>query len=152
MNIEEFRATGRDVPDLNVYGCTPGADERSPGRLYAGNTYIEQVNQKGGKWLLTISNDSWLTNDLTDLEVRLYDWARTECDLDKWAEEHNGGPEDIEARLSDLLHLWCAQNRLPFISADELLNSIIGQEHEHPRQPRHVAWLRAYIALWEATV
>ena len=86
MTITEFRALGRDVPDLNIYGCTPDADEPSPGRLYPCGTYIERVDHKKGRWLLTIANDSWLSNDLTDLEVRLYDFAVRECDLDAWLE------------------------------------------------------------------
>jgi len=91
MTITEFRALGRDVPDLNIYGCTPDADEPSPGRLYPCNTYIQRVDHKKGRWLLVLGNQDWLTNDLTDLEVRLYDWAIGECDLDAWLEANPKG-------------------------------------------------------------
>lgn len=64
-------------------------------------------------------------------------------------ESEKGGPEDIEARLSDILRLWCEQTGLPFQSADELLNSIIGTIEA---KPARIAWLRAYINLWDVTV
>jgi hypothetical protein len=70
MNLRNFRASGRDVPDL----CAPSVgcldeNEVRPGRVYASNLYIEQVDHKDGKWLLVLNRSEWLTDDLARLEV-----------------------------------------------------------------------------------
>ena len=146
MDIEQFRATGRDVPDLAKYSCT---DDHIPGRVYLDNAYIERVDHKKGKWQLVLANDSWLTNDLCDLEVRLYDWCLSEGAIESYEERQaeKGGPEDISARLCDLLKLFCDRYQLQHWSADELANSLRGD----PLSKETVDWLDAYSRLWEAS-
>lgn len=70
LTLEQFRATGRDVPNLDQ--ALPGEfwGER-PGRIYAGPTVIEQY---GDQWCCTIDNKSTV-GELNELESSLYEWA-----------------------------------------------------------------------------
>lgn len=73
MTLEQFRATGRDVANL--------ADEdlcvEGPGRvyLYESGPFIERINDG---WMLTIFNDTKLSDDIAPLEADLYEFARDE--------------------------------------------------------------------------
>jgi hypothetical protein len=143
MNLRNFRASGRDVPDL----CAPSVgcldeNEVRPGRVYASNLYIEQVDHKDGKWLLVLNRSEWLTDDLARLEVRLYHYGCEERCFDT-------DPDDIQPLLCDLLLKFCDSQGLPFISADDLLHSVMGSTDD--RRESHVKWLMAYIALWDAS-
>ena len=91
MTFEEFQATRRWCEDLATavssdnwaqeYGeeCTP------QGNLYLGCLYIERIadwwpesTKARGEWYLLLDRDEYVTNDLTALERRLYDWAASE--------------------------------------------------------------------------
>ncbi len=81
MTLDAFRATGRDVIDLGVE--IPGMDlEGQSGRvyLYEGGPYL--MLQVDGQWSLIIGRDEWW-EPLEDLEVRLYDWAKSEGFFDQ---------------------------------------------------------------------
>jgi len=67
--------------------------------------------------------------------------------MSKLPESEKGGPEDIEARLCDLLRLFCEQQGLQQWSADELANALRGDQFN----VETVAWLDAYSKLWEAS-
>ncbi len=62
-------------------------DERVSGIIYgpyAGspylqeNLYIETIDDPDGKYHLILGRDSWLSDDLTELEQRLFGWAMGE--------------------------------------------------------------------------
>lgn len=73
MTLDEFRATGRDVANLEEFNeCDQG-----PGRVYAGDCTIA-LDVEG--WCCTISNDSRM-GTLADMEAFLFDWARDARDL-----------------------------------------------------------------------
>ena len=90
MTFEQFQATRTWSEDLaavlssdnwaNDYGeVTP------KGNLYLGCLYIEggqdwwpQDTKDRGDWYLLLGRDEWISNDLTALERRLYDWAVSE--------------------------------------------------------------------------
>lgn len=74
MDLAQFRATGRDVPDLGVE--IPGMDlEGKPGRVYCheGGAYIER---HGDGWYLLIERSEY-EGPLEQLEERLFDWCRS---------------------------------------------------------------------------
>ena len=71
MTLEQFRATGRDVADLQT--VDPNAfDAPSPGRVYAGDLYIEYAGGEGA--FLTLGNEQ-LVGTLEELEAELYDFG-----------------------------------------------------------------------------
>ena len=45
-----------------------------------GNIHIVDLGEgnEGGRYMLTLENDGWLSDDLKDLEPRLFEWMRTE--------------------------------------------------------------------------
>ncbi|MDB6013640.1 MAG: hypothetical protein JWL65_5890 [Gammaproteobacteria bacterium] len=70
LTLEQFRATGRNVP--NVDEALPGEFwGEGPGRIYAGPTVIEQY---GDQWRYMIENES-IVGELNELESSLYEWA-----------------------------------------------------------------------------
>ena len=77
LTLEQFRATGRDVPDISLYS---GSAQSAEGRVYMDGTLsIERFNDGTGtkKWLLVIGNDEDV-GSLSALEARLYDWGKDE--------------------------------------------------------------------------
>ena len=61
------------------------ADDGAKGYVYLDGLYVEHVEphwpveaRKEGKWYLRLGNCEWITSDLASLELRLYEWARSE--------------------------------------------------------------------------
>jgi hypothetical protein len=88
MTFEQFQATRTWSEDLKAVSSDPDnwADDVTPkGNLYLGSLYIQHVEpfwpadaRAEGEWYLLLGRDEWITNDLTALERRLYDWAKSE--------------------------------------------------------------------------
>jgi hypothetical protein len=86
MDLQQFRATGRDVADLNAELPDMGLDGTS-GRIYLheGGAYIERWEDdrhgvappNGPTWLLTLGRDQY-DGDLPKLEELLFDWCTAE--------------------------------------------------------------------------
>jgi hypothetical protein len=89
MTFEQFQATRQWCEDLPAavssdnWGDDPQGTPK--GNLYLGCLYIEHVQdwwpqdaKDRGDWYLLLGRDEWITNDLTALERRLYDWAASE--------------------------------------------------------------------------
>jgi hypothetical protein len=73
MTFEEFCATGRDVEDVS--GVAGDEDVRA-GRVYDGDVFIESSGgHPDGRWMLTLESEGSLSDDLTELERRLYEYA-----------------------------------------------------------------------------
>lgn len=71
MTFEQWRALGREVPDLCALpevGMMPD-EGPMPGRIYPSGLHIEKGRDQ---WYLTIENCSWGSPDLQALEARLY--------------------------------------------------------------------------------
>jgi hypothetical protein len=78
MDLERFRASGRDVDCLVSAGIDDGNDDRDrPGRLYGDDGDGLVIERVGDRWMLTIANDSHF-GDLATLEWELFEWARDE--------------------------------------------------------------------------
>jgi len=84
MTLDEFRATGRDCDDLGeALQDALWENEPAParGRLYLDVLYIERKPVRGWpngrpeEWSLLIGRDDWLSDDLTELEAKLYEFA-----------------------------------------------------------------------------
>jgi hypothetical protein len=74
MTLEQFIATRREVDDLRREGCYGDNLEReTPGFVYHDGLVIEKTPD--GKFYLFIGNADWLSNDVSELERRLYDFA-----------------------------------------------------------------------------
>lgn len=75
LTLEQFKATGRDVPDISQYSeCAQPA----AGRVYMDGTL--SIEGHPGEWLLVIGNQQTMgTGDEPGwLESQLYDWAKDE--------------------------------------------------------------------------
>jgi hypothetical protein len=88
MTFEEFQATRRWSDDLaDAVRSKNWETEGTPkGYLYLDGLYIDHVEphwpetaRKNGEWHLLLNRDEWISNDLTALERRLYDWAVSEA-------------------------------------------------------------------------
>jgi hypothetical protein len=84
MTIEQFQATRKLVPDLGTSTDNEALDGR-PGYLYEGALCIEThcADWAGSpadtyQFFLVIGNQEWLSNDLSELEARLYEYAVSE--------------------------------------------------------------------------
>jgi hypothetical protein len=85
MTFEEFQATRR--PSENLSKDLPGVyfyndDPISAGFIYLNSLYIEDVHKfwpetakREGKYYLLLERSEWISNDLADLERKLYDFA-----------------------------------------------------------------------------
>lgn len=72
MTLDDFRATGRDVPDLSLYHPV---EEDTPGRVYLWDAlYIEGAP---GNWTLQLGRSEY-RGDLPALESLLFDLADAE--------------------------------------------------------------------------
>src|SRR5262245_27362270 len=88
MTLNEFRASREWSDNLGkFFADMRWDDEPTPakGWVYLGALYIEEVaphwpneTRKAGKWHLLISNCSLVTDNLTKLEERLYEFALSE--------------------------------------------------------------------------
>ena len=76
MTLDQFRSTGRNVESLRDYFKDETFDEFSDGRVYAGEGWIEHVDNDS--WGLRIANCEWI-DSLAVCESILYLWACTEC-------------------------------------------------------------------------
>jgi hypothetical protein len=153
MTFEQFQATGRAVDNLGDHISDMRFEEmqdaneivRTPGRLYLGELYIENVTVNWpeaalakGKWYLLIERDEYITNDLAALERRLYDWAMA------------SGYEDWDSNklvcpLIDEYRGWTDTNGFPYMSADELL----AEYYDTDLMDEQKAWLTDFIRRWE---
>jgi hypothetical protein len=150
MTLDEFRATGRYVPDLReVPHSGIESDAPAPGRVYgrSGIFYIEDARGPGNQteWCCTIGNDSRL-GTLAAMEEFLWDFAKDE-----------GGDEvevplsaDTEGSLCDELKAFCADNKLPHLSADDLLADLLGRSEPPPLW--QLSYLRDFMVRWDMTV
>lgn len=91
MTFEQFRATRTVCADLTK--AFPGMcwedGPAASGLVYLDELYIEDVKphwaetaRKRGKWYLILCNEEFVSDDLTLLERRLYEYAKSEgfCD------------------------------------------------------------------------
>jgi hypothetical protein len=85
MSFADFRATGKDFD-----GIVPHyREEPARGRMYLDSLIIEKKpltgwpNGRPEEWSLLLGNNDWLTDDLEELERRLFAFAVAEgyCDL-----------------------------------------------------------------------
>jgi hypothetical protein len=86
MDLQQFRATGRDVANLDTELPDMGL-ENTPGRIYLheGGAYIERWEDdrhgvappNGPTWLLTLGRDQY-DGDLPKLEELLWQWCKDE--------------------------------------------------------------------------
>jgi hypothetical protein len=81
MTLEQFQASRQLVADIGAVTDTEQLDGR-PGYLYADTLWIEtHCPEWSGspadayQFLLVIGNQEWLSNDLSELEPILYEYA-----------------------------------------------------------------------------
>lgn len=103
MTFEQFQATKKAVPDLNA--VLPDEDH-VPGLVYADVLHIWTVAPHwkgtecdGFQYHLLIERDEWVSNDLTELERTLYEWAGR---AGYWDQEPCHGPEDTTCAVCGL--------------------------------------------------
>lgn len=83
MTLDEFRATGRDVPNLGAIEHIAASGQSGPGRTYLDNyLFIEQLPRRAcstgpARWCLTIGNSQRVAS-LAVLERDLYEFAVSE--------------------------------------------------------------------------
>jgi len=80
--LAEFRASGVDCADLGAtLSFDTGQEEPVKGRVYLGQYYIEDTRSwpdpdvATGRWYLILERSEWQSDDLADLERRLYLYA-----------------------------------------------------------------------------
>jgi hypothetical protein len=154
MTFEQFRATGREVADLNV---VLGTSDLGAGRVYAQETdypvYIEKDTRPDAPtpYFLTISSQGW-SESLAALERRLYDFWRSEVECNSTSSSVTS--DDVRATLCSVLQQFARSQRLDLQSADDMLADLPypGEgETDDPRSVAQRAWLDAYITLWDKT-
>ena len=76
--LDAFRASKRHVSDIQkeIGASLYFGDEAQdvPGFVYEGGLYIEERGD--GSYYLLIERDDWISNDVADLEEKLFDWAK----------------------------------------------------------------------------
>ena len=78
MTFEEWQKTKVYWDDISDYSYA-GILSAGPGLIYDDGLYIEQpANNENGTWMLTLDDEGWQTDDLLDLEHKLYTWAEDE--------------------------------------------------------------------------
>lgn len=85
MTLDEFRATGRDVPDLGAIPHCAAQEMSGPGRVYLDSDWplvIEQLPRRACsagpvRWCLTIGSHQRVAS-LAVLERDLYEFAVSE--------------------------------------------------------------------------
>jgi hypothetical protein len=79
MTFPEFQATGRTVEDLSKYTDDVSEDAGIPGRVYAGNLWCEDAGESWrGRWYTHIGNQEYQSDNLTAIELHLYNFAIAE--------------------------------------------------------------------------
>lgn len=83
MTLEQFIATRRESAD-----CSVDLDDelaQGPGYIYADKFYIGFVTdtypakaRAAGRYHLILNNLEWISDDLADLEAKLFDYACSE--------------------------------------------------------------------------
>jgi hypothetical protein len=86
MTLEQFVATKKWCTDLGetLNDAMWDGEPEATGWLYMGSLYIDEVQphwpndaRQQGQWHLILEREEWITNDLPDLERRLYEFARS---------------------------------------------------------------------------
>lgn len=108
MTLDEFKATGRYVPDLSAavsefYACEPGVG----GRVYLDSLTIEDVDtfreptrsrcRPFGRWYLLLGTSEQVTDDLAALEADLFHFAGGEGFVPPAADPHADRAPDFLA-------------------------------------------------------
>jgi hypothetical protein len=102
MTFEQFQATKQWSDDLGSVIRDECFDALTPatGNVYLGCLYIERVGphwpedaKAEGEWYLRLNNADWITNDLTALERKLYDWAVSEGYFSPASADYVFGPD-----------------------------------------------------------
>jgi hypothetical protein len=88
MTFEQFQASKTECPNLGErLDDARWEDEPTPasGLVYAGDLYIERVAdhwpakaRTEGKWYLILCNEEYISDDLENLERKLYAFAKGE--------------------------------------------------------------------------
>lgn len=134
ISFTEWQAGRRHVPDLLAEikdDCVEG-----PGFVYPGGFYINDNTDPSiaGKYRLLLERDEYYTDDLQELEQRLYDWAKPD------------DPDTLASLTAEYVG-WCNENGDPGAgSADELLADVMVKRDRLRAQD---AWLRTFIHRWE---
>lgn len=83
MTFDEFRATGRDVPDLGTIEHCAAQEISGPGRVYLDDDWPLVIEGRG-PWYLTIGNSSEMygPDALESAERKLYEFAVSEGYID----------------------------------------------------------------------
>lgn len=88
ISFADFQAGRRGVDDLGA-AINADLDGVRPGYAYPGNLYIEYVTtlwskaHERGRYMLILKNDDWISDDLTLLERKLYEFGIDEGLLKK---------------------------------------------------------------------
>ena len=79
MTFEQFQATRRHVTDIST---ETGVDvgENMPGHVYDGGLHI--FDYTASEHQLQIMGEEWISDDIAELERRLYDFASGEGLMD----------------------------------------------------------------------
>lgn len=102
MTFEDFQNTRRFVDNLGAAIADARWNDEPPatGYLYLDALYIELVGKhwpaetrEKGSFYLLLGREEWISDDLTGLEHRLYDWACREGYCGMTGDE-NGGDAD----------------------------------------------------------
>ncbi len=141
MTFEQFQATRTHCDDICKALNFDLGGENPEGNLYLGVLYIEHVNeawpeevQRDGQWHLLLGRDEWVTDDLEELELRLYDWQ---------AFEAYTNDDSIDGLTAEYV-AWNKAQGLDLGSADEHL-------HDESLTEKQRLWLSAFNTRWQAT-
>lgn len=141
MNLEQFRATGRDCDDLGKFLNNDLWDGMEPGkgRIYSDALYIEKIPDPwplhpavAGKWMLTIGRNQWVSYELDELEEHLFGFAIDAGLID---------PPSLD-ELTAEYQAWQVRERLKIGSADE-------HTHDATLTDKQRAWLRRFSERWD---
>lgn len=150
MTFEQFQATktwsANLLADCEAYrnmsddDVTKSDVAPQSGNIYLGAVYIEHVEpwwpedaKAQGEWHLILDRREWITNDLTELELRLFEWAASAGYFES---------EDSTAAMCDEYLVWNEANGLHLGSADAHLF-----DDDLTEQQRR--WLSAFSQRWE---
>ena len=150
MNFQGFQASKvrhANLQSVEALDCL--SDDERPVYVYGGDTYIH-INGDG-TYTLQLYREEWTTDNLTELEARLYVWCQTECPDAMGLNENDhaalctaidvdGGME--RAVLAYVYCDYCDKQGLPAMSADELIFETLTAEQR--------SWVSNFIRRWEA--
>lgn len=112
LTFEAFMASRRYYDNLHVpLGDTHDdwLTRPNPGYVYCGNLYIEKITEDWpadarakGQWQLLLTNESYISNNLAELERRLYEYAIS-AGYDDWTPDQDPIAERIARTFSELL-------------------------------------------------